>query len=121
MKQPVRLLVLFSLILGCAGGEGGLKEVPRNRTMILDCLTFAVCAGQIKDYDTFNPFIPGNTAPTGSNFLYEPLYFYNAFKETRQCHSLDRREPRIQRGLHRGNGEDPTRRRMERWDAVDGV
>jgi peptide/nickel transport system substrate-binding protein len=81
MKQPVRLLVLFSLILGCAGGEGGLKEVPRNRTMILDCLTFAVCAGQIKDYDTFNPFIPGNTAPTGSNFLYEPLYFYNAFKE----------------------------------------
>ena len=85
MKPLVLTLLISCLTIAC-GGSGNdngaqLKEVPRNRTMILDCLTFAVCAGQIKDYDTFNPFIPGNTAPTGWNFLYEPLYFYNAFKE----------------------------------------
>lgn len=84
--KPLLLSVLimsFTIACGGSGEETGasLKQVPRNRTMILDCLTYSVCAGQIKDYDTFNPFIPGNTAPTGWNFLYEPLYFYNAFKE----------------------------------------
>ncbi|MDP6702891.1 MAG: ABC transporter substrate-binding protein, partial [Candidatus Latescibacteria bacterium] len=82
--KKAKLLLIAALACACGGSDApgtSLKEVPRERTMILDCLTFSVCAGQIKDYNTFNPYIPGNTAPTGWNFLYEPLYFYNAFKE----------------------------------------
>ena len=84
MIRQLLLLASLPALFACAGSDApgtSLKEVPRERTMILDCLTFSVCAGQIKDYNTFNPYIPGNTAPTGWNFLYEPLYFYNAFKE----------------------------------------
>ena len=84
MIRQLLLLATLPALFACAGSDApgtSLKEVPRERTMILDCLTFSVCAGQIKDYNTFNPYIPGNTAPTGWNFLYEPLYFYNAFKE----------------------------------------
>ncbi len=33
----------------------------------------------MKDYDTFNPYVPGQTSRTGYQFLYEPLYFYNAY------------------------------------------
>ncbi|NKB65812.1 MAG: hypothetical protein GKR89_02010 [Candidatus Latescibacteria bacterium] len=59
----------------------GLQSVPRNRTVILDCSSNSVCGGQLHDYNLFNPYSPGATAATGFNFLYEPLYFYNAFEE----------------------------------------
>ena len=50
------------------------KEVPRERTMILDYLTRSVCAGQIKDCNTFNPYLLRNIVVfVGWNFLYEPL------------------------------------------------
>jgi len=84
-----RLLVWLSALLlgGCGGsdkGEGvagsGLKQVPRNRTFISDCLS-DVCAGQFGDYDSFHPYLPGATSTTGFNFLYEPLYFYNAYSK----------------------------------------
>jgi len=55
--------------------------VPRHRTLIMDCADSQVCGGQIQDYNTFNPFIPGNASRTGWNFLYENLYYYNAFRE----------------------------------------
>ena len=47
--------------------------------MILDCVDPNTCSGQMKDYDTFNPYLPGRTSRTGYQFLYEPLYFYNAY------------------------------------------
>ena len=56
------------------------KQVPRNRTFISDCLPDA-CASQFKDFDSFHPYQPGATTTTGYNFLYEPLYFYNAYSE----------------------------------------
>jgi len=68
------------LLLSCGGSveEPGvtedLRNVPRNRTLILG-LT------QMQDYDAFNPFIPGVVSSTGSNFLFEPLYYYNAYSE----------------------------------------
>jgi hypothetical protein len=47
-----------------ASGQDGipesLQQVPRNRTLILDCVDSGTCAGQMKDYDTFNPYIPGH-------------------------------------------------------------
>ncbi|MBM3279449.1 MAG: ABC transporter substrate-binding protein [Candidatus Handelsmanbacteria bacterium] len=60
----------------------GLKQVPRNRTLVLDCAEPNTCAGQIADFDSFNPYIPTGSSRTGWNFLYEPLYFYNPHRET---------------------------------------
>ncbi|MFC1525229.1 ABC transporter substrate-binding protein [Candidatus Latescibacterota bacterium] len=77
------------LLAGCGGmqdsdvGAGsGLKPVPRNRTLILDCAETSTCAGQIIDYNSFNPYVPGGISRIGYNFLYEPLYFYLAYRET---------------------------------------
>jgi peptide/nickel transport system substrate-binding protein len=83
------VLFLLALLLSSCGespsDQGGLgtklRSVPRNRTLILDCAEVNICGGQIQDYNSFNPFLPGTTSRTGSNFLYEPLYFYNAFKD----------------------------------------
>ena len=82
----VRSFALLALLSACGptaeDGEGNsLKSVPRNRTLILDCLEVNICSGQIKDYDSFNPYIPGRTSRTGWNFLFEPLYFYNAYRD----------------------------------------
>ena len=82
----VRSLALLALLSACGptaedGAGNGLKLVPRNRTLILDCLEVNICSGQIKDYDSFNPYIPGRTSRTGWNFLFEPLYFYNAYRD----------------------------------------
>jgi len=98
MRAKLRLLGILltcaAWLTACGGGSeqqagtskttavAGLKKVPRNRTLILDCVDSGTCAGQMKDYDSFNPYIPGRTARTGYQFLYEPLYFYNAYKET---------------------------------------
>ena len=65
---------------GCGGG-GQQGAVPRNRTFIADCSSQGDCSGQFKDYDTFNPFLLAGTTKTGWNFVYEPLYFYNAYAE----------------------------------------
>ena len=82
--MPIYILLLATLpIIACSGGEGGyvLKKVPRNRTLIMDCSEANTCSGQIQDYNSFNPFIPGGISRIGYNFLYEPLYFFNAYEE----------------------------------------
>ena len=56
--------------------------MPRYRTLVMDCSDVSNCGGQMKDFDKFNLFIPGAVSKTGWNFLYEPLYFYNAYKAT---------------------------------------
>jgi peptide/nickel transport system substrate-binding protein len=48
--------------------------------MILDCAESNTCSGQIQDYNSFNPFLPGATSRIGWNWLYEPLYFYLAYQ-----------------------------------------
>ena len=45
----------------------------------MDCTSLQDCGGQIKDYNSFNPFLLIGVSETGWNFLYEPLYFYNAY------------------------------------------
>ncbi len=79
------MLLLFAcaalLLVACDGDEVGLKKVPRNRTLIMDCAEANTCAGQIQDYNSFNPFIPGGISRIGYNFLYEPLYFFNAYEK----------------------------------------
>jgi peptide/nickel transport system substrate-binding protein len=86
--NPALLIAAAWLAGGCGespsdqGGPGtSLRSVPRNRTLIMDCSESNICGGQILDYNSFNPFLAGTTSRTGYNFLYEPLYFYNAFKD----------------------------------------
>ncbi len=84
MKHYMWILSIGAALLTACGGEQAgevrsLEQIPRNRTLILDCVDAGICAGQMKDYDTFNPYLPGRTARTGYQFLYEPLYFYNAY------------------------------------------
>lgn len=55
------------------------QDVPRNRTLIMDCAESGTCAGQMKDWNVFNPYLPNTVARTGYNFMLEPLYFYNAY------------------------------------------
>jgi peptide/nickel transport system substrate-binding protein len=74
----------LALAAGCGRtpkNAGGLREVPRNRTLILDCPDSGIGTGQYTDWDSFNPFIPGGISRTGHNFLYEPLYFYNVYRD----------------------------------------
>ncbi|HCL28273.1 MAG TPA: hypothetical protein DIC52_07540 [Candidatus Latescibacteria bacterium] len=75
------LLLLTGVIAGCGGGDGS-KRVPRSRTFITDCVDFGTCSGQFYDHDSFHPYQPGQTNRTGYNFLYEPLYFYNAYADS---------------------------------------
>ena len=85
MNRIGSILLCALLLVACGGApedgsapQTALKQVPRNRTFISDCLSDG-CAGQFKDYDSFHPYQPGVTTTTGFNFLYEPLYFYNAY------------------------------------------
>ena len=75
-------LLCCSLLLACGGEQpaGQLKQVPRNRTLITDCAENNTCGGQIQDYNTFNPFVPGGISRIGYQFLYEPLYFFNGYR-----------------------------------------
>ena len=76
---------LLALFLWACGEEpvavdaNGLRPVPRSRTLIMDCVDYNNCAGQIRDYASFNPYVPNQVSRTGYQFLYEPLYFYNAY------------------------------------------
>ena len=85
MRIAPALFLACLPLLACGGDAGGpgrtLKNVPRSRTLIMDCPEGNTCAGQIQDYNTFNPFIPGGISRIGFNFLYEPLYFFNAYEE----------------------------------------
>ena len=81
------LIIVVLWLAACTGQDpnsasgNGLKNVPRNRTLIMDCSESNTCAGQIQDYNSFNPFIPGSISRIGYNFLYEPLYFFNAYED----------------------------------------
>ena len=74
-------IAVLALIACGEGGEVGLKQVPRERTLVTDCVDQGTCSGQFQDYGSFNPYLPGKVSRTGYNFLYEPLYFYNAYRD----------------------------------------
>ena len=72
------------LVAACGGtpeeGQAGAstdvpKTVSRDRTLILGLRLML-------DYDAFNPFNIGTVSQTGPNYLFEPLYYYNAYSET---------------------------------------
>ena len=75
-------LLCGTVLVACTSEQAtdGLQQVPRNRTLIVDCAENNTCGGQIQDYNTFNPFVPGGISRIGYQFLYEPLYFFNGYK-----------------------------------------
>ena len=81
MRKFVLLLALLALVMVPAMAQGDLPEVPRERTLILDCAESGICAGQLNDWNIFNPYLPNTAGRTGYNFMLEPLYFYNAYAE----------------------------------------
>ena len=117
MTRPAFSLLL-ALVCAACSGEGRLQHVPRERTLITDCVDQGTCSGQFQDYDAFNPYLPGKVSRTGYNFLYEPLYFYNAYR--------DEIIPWIATG-HEYNADytedhrHSARGRVERRAAVDGT
>ena len=118
--QGLLLCLVGVLLVGC--GDGGHKNVPRSRTLVMDCSSLQDCSGQIKDYNSFNPFLLTGVSKTGWNFQYEPLYFYNAYNP-----HADNIIPWIATG-HEYNEDyteviypHPRGGRVERWAAVDGA
>ena len=82
ISRLVCLMLFGAVILACGGQEVNdrLRKVPRNRTLITDCAENNTCGGQIQDYESFNPFVPGGISRIGYQFLYEPLYFFNGYR-----------------------------------------
>lgn len=79
MRKFVLLFALLLFALPTFAQE--LNDVPRERTLILDCLD-SPCVGQMNDWNLFNPYIPSTVGRTGYNFMLEPLYFFNAYAES---------------------------------------
>ena len=84
----VIIVILIVNIVSCGSdgdsdkiSNGKQKTIPRNRTLIMDCPEANTCSGQIQDYNSFNPFIPGGISRIGYNFLFEPLFFFNAYQD----------------------------------------
>jgi peptide/nickel transport system substrate-binding protein len=75
------LVLAPAVLTGCTAGENSidhrsLKQVPRNRTIIL-----GVGPADL-NFDSFNPFNPLTPTGTGLDVLFEPLYFYNAYRDS---------------------------------------
>ena len=74
MKRQFPCVCICFILLACGSDNGpteSVEQVPRNRTLILGTTLMT-------DYDSFNPFILGTSSP-GFDYLFEPLYFYNAY------------------------------------------
>jgi peptide/nickel transport system substrate-binding protein len=59
-----------------AAASGALKEVPRNRTLLV---VRGGTQGKYLDYDLWNAYALGANHQTGPNVIHEPLAFYSAF------------------------------------------
>ncbi len=59
-----------------AASGGQLKDVPRNRTLIL---AQGGVQGKYQDFDLWNAYALGANHQTGPNIIHEPLAFYSAF------------------------------------------
>jgi len=58
--------------------HGELREVARNRTMIL---VWGGREGRWVDWDLWNPYAIGSNHQNGPNLIYEPLAYYSAFAD----------------------------------------
>jgi peptide/nickel transport system substrate-binding protein len=58
--------------------SGELKEIPRNRTLML---IWGGEEGRYIDHELWNPYAVGSNHQNGPGLFYEPLFFYSAFAD----------------------------------------
>ncbi len=63
---------------GTATNSGGLKSVPRNRTLMY---AHGGTDGKYADFELWNPYNVGAYFGYGANVIYEPLAYYSAFQD----------------------------------------
>src|SRR5690242_20637444 len=66
-----------------------LREVARNRTMIL---VWGAREGRWVDWDLWNPYSVGSNHQNGPNLVYEPLAYYSAFADKTYMWLAERHE-----------------------------
>ncbi|MEQ7126626.1 ABC transporter substrate-binding protein [Actinopolymorpha sp. B11F2] len=87
-SAPAMALASCTTTPGTPGAPGpaqgnapaGLKQVPRNRTLVL-----GITGTSLTDFQTFNPYLPGIATSTGYPYCFEPLFYYNAFHTPQAC------------------------------------
>ena len=80
-----RELIKAGIAAGASGllpwqvARADLREVPRNRTIIL--VWSGSREGRWVDWDLWNPYSIGSNHQNGPNLIYEPLAYYSAFAD----------------------------------------
>ena len=75
-----RLALPISLIrVSEAIAAGGLKDVPRNRTLVT--VRDGGTDGKFIEHELWSPYVIGSNPQLGGNIIYEPLAFYSAFAD----------------------------------------
>jgi len=63
------------------GAVADVKQVPRNRTMVLSFAGTGAAEGRWTDYELWSPYALGANMQNGGLLFYEPLYYYSAFAD----------------------------------------
>ena len=63
------------------GAVADVKQVPRNRTMVLSFAGTGAAEGRWTDYELWSPYSLGANMQNGGLLFYEPLYYYSAFAD----------------------------------------
>jgi peptide/nickel transport system substrate-binding protein len=64
-----------------AATAAGVKDVPRNRTMILSFAGTGAAEGRWTDFELWNRYALGANMQNGGILFYEPVYYYSAFAD----------------------------------------
>jgi peptide/nickel transport system substrate-binding protein len=63
------------------GAVADVKQVPRNRTMVLSFAGTGAAEGRWTDYELWNRYAIGANMQNGGLLFYEPVYYYSAFAD----------------------------------------
>lgn len=63
------------------GTAAGIKQVPRNRTLVLSFAGTGAAEGRWTDYELWNRYALGSNMQNGGLLFYEPVYYYSAFAD----------------------------------------
>src|SRR5262249_44347220 len=63
------------------GAAEGVKQVPRNRTLVLSFAGTGAAEGRWTDYELWNRYALGSNMQNGGLLFDEPVYYYSAFAD----------------------------------------
>ena len=119
-----RLALFCGVGLIACGGEqtpDGLQQVPRNRTLIVDCAENNTCGGQNPRLQYLQPLCAGRDLADRLSVPLRTALLLQWLQGRRRTAAVDRHRAPVQRGLHRSRGGYTPRRGVERRAAVDGA